>query len=85
MRSLASRIRRSGHVLVEGQARGFPCAISLISPEGATITAQGWLGVPDTFQLLINPDGSRHACRVKSRRGNTLTVVFEEPSNLPRR
>lgn len=48
-----------------------------MSEDGAVITAQGWLGVPDAFDLLIKPDGSRHACRVKARRGNTLTVAFQ--------
>ncbi|MCU0791194.1 MAG: hypothetical protein MUE79_09130 [Nitratireductor sp.] len=76
-RSLASRLRRSGHVFVEGQTTGFPCAIASMTEEGAVITAQGWLGVPDMFDLLVKPDGNRHACRVKARRGNTLTVSFE--------
>lgn len=79
-RSLAARLRRSGHVFVEGQTTGFPCAIASMSEDGAVITAQGWLGVPDIFDLLVKPDGSRHACRVKARRGNTLTVMFESPA-----
>jgi hypothetical protein len=43
----------------------------------ATISAQGWLGVPDRFELLVKPDGLRRPCRVISRRGNTLMVSFD--------
>lgn len=84
MPRLSARLRRSGHVFVEGQGTGFACAIASISADGAVITAQGWLGVPDRFELLIKPDGVRHACVVKARRGNILTVAFEVPADLKR-
>jgi hypothetical protein len=70
--------RRYGHVFVEGQTIGFPCAIIVYETARATISAQGWLGVPDRFELLVKPDGVRHPCRVISRRGNTLTVSFDQ-------
>lgn len=84
-RGLSARHRRSGHVYVEGQVTGFACAIASIAADGAVITAQGWLGVPDRFQLLVKPDGVRHTCVVKARRGNVLTVVFECPPDLGKR
>jgi len=76
-RSATSAIRRSGHVYIDGQPNGFPCAIAALEPHGATISAQGWLGVPDRFDLLVKPDGIRRSCRVISRRGNMLIVNFD--------
>jgi hypothetical protein len=76
-RSIPAAGRRYGHVFVEGQSSGFPCAIMVYDTERATISAQGWLGVPDRFDLLVKPDGIRRACRVTARRGNTLVVIFD--------
>lgn len=76
-RTVPAAGRRYGHVFVEGQPGGFACAIMVYEPTKATISAQGWLGVPDRFELLVKPDGLRRPCRVISRRGNTLIVSFD--------
>lgn len=69
--------RSTGKVVIDGQQHGFTCVVSAMTPASAIITANGWLGMPDRFWLVVKPEGTRHPCRVVSRRGNSLTVVFE--------
>lgn len=72
----SSRTRRAGRVVINGQGKGIPCAISDLTATTATITAQGWIGVPEKFFLVISPENAQHSCRVSSRRGNAIKVVF---------
>lgn len=45
--------------------------------DGAIVTVSGWIGIPDSFGLYIEPDGMRHACRAISRKGHSVRVAFE--------
>jgi hypothetical protein len=73
-----SGARVAAKVMIEGQAHGFLCSISQMTEQSAIITATGWLGVPDRFSLLLRPEGVKKGCRVTARRGNSLTVAFED-------
>ena len=64
-------------LVVEGQERGFPCAIRDFDGKGAVLSATGWMGVPDRFVIALEPDGIRLVCNTVSRRGSALKVVFE--------
>lgn len=72
-----NRAPRIAYIIVDGQEKGVPCTMRDFSKEGAYVTLGGWIGVPETFSLYVDPHGARFKCRVVSRRGSIVQVVFE--------
>ncbi|MGI9400567.1 MAG: PilZ domain-containing protein [Rhizobiaceae bacterium] len=72
-----NRPPRIAYIIVDGQEKGVPCTMRDFSEQGAFITLGGWIGVPETFKLYVDPHGARFNCRVISRRGSVVQVTFE--------
>lgn len=68
---------RLAFLTIDGQEKGLPCTIREYSREGAVVTLSGWIGVPESFGLYVEPEGRRHTCRVLERKGNAVRVSFE--------
>ncbi len=72
------RQQRLGYLLFDGQRSSVPCAVHEFSTRGAVLAASGWMGLPETFMLYVEPDCVRLTCRVTSKKGSTVRVEFEE-------
>lgn len=72
----ARRARRHGYLVVHGQDAGFPCMVKDLTDAGAVVSLTGLLGVPETFNLFIEPDAVKYGCSVIGTRGNTISVSF---------
>lgn len=58
------------------------CIVRDISLTGARIRSEGSVNIPDTFELLIELDGTEADCEVVWRKGNEIGVRFR---GAPRR
>ena len=65
-----------GYLLFNGQPSGVPCGVREFSAEGAVLTMNGWMGVPDSFTLFIEPDSVKVDCKVMRKRGSKVQVSF---------
>ncbi|MCF6321480.1 MAG: hypothetical protein L3J32_06890 [Rhizobiaceae bacterium] len=72
----SARTERLGYILFDNQTTTVPCRVREFGPEGATLTMDGWMGVPGSFSLFVDPERSRYSCTVISQRGNSAKVSF---------
>ena len=68
---------RLAYLVVEGQTQGFSCSIGQFSPDGAQLTVSGLMGIPEKFNLYVEPDAVRYECQVTLRKGNSVRVAFK--------
>lgn len=78
------RTPRIGYLVFDGQVSDLPCALREYDGETATLVLNGWLGMPASFLLYVEPDGMRHSCSIVKRRGNAITVSLAEGSRETR-
>jgi len=71
-----ARGTRMGYLVFNGQPGGVPCGVREFTTEGAVLTMNGWMGVPDEFSLFIEPDSVRVDCKVLRKRGSKVQVSF---------
>ena len=76
LRIRSARTERLGYILFENQTATVPCRVREFSKEGATLTMDGWMGVPGSFSLFVDPERSRYSCEVISQKGNSARVRF---------
>jgi hypothetical protein len=65
-----------GAIMEFNRAGGISCTVRNLSDTGACLTVASPLGIPDTFDLVVDSDHSRHACRVVWRKEKQIGVVF---------
>jgi len=65
-------------VVFEGNADAVPCTVREFSKSSAVITMTGWLAMPSSFSLYVEPDSIRAQCRVIQRKGNNIQLEFTE-------
>ena len=75
-RKRSARTERLGYILFDNQTATVPGRVREFSQEGAVLTMDGWMGVPGSFSLFVDPENSRYACKVISQRGNSAKVSF---------
>lgn len=75
---LNKRLPRVGRVLFSPDSSPVHCSVKNFTETQATLTMSGWMGLPSTFTLYIEPDSIRTACRVLSRKGSNIQVEFTE-------
>ena len=68
--------QRLGYLLANGQTSAVPCVVRNLEAGGATLVVGGWLGIPNSFSLYVEPDQLRLECVIAERRGNAVTVRF---------
>lgn len=66
--------QRLGYLLAAGQTVAVPCIVRELADDNAVLTMGGWLGVPGTFSLFVEPDGLCVDCSLVSVKGNTIRV-----------
>src|SRR5688500_18815411 len=78
--------RLPASIYVSPAARPIKCTVIDISAGGAGLSL--WVGstfgIPDIFQLEIDGDSSRRACRIAWKQPHTLGVEFQKAYHLPK-
>lgn len=77
-RSLSQRVPRMGKVIFADNGNPVHCAVKNLSQNNATLTMTGWLGLPSSFTLFVEPDSIRAQCRVLQRKGSNVDVEFTD-------
>jgi hypothetical protein len=67
---------KSGLICFNSRHSTLPCVVRDISDIGAKLTVTGSVGVPDTFELHVELDGTWVDCGVVWRRGEVVGVKF---------
>lgn len=75
---LNKRLPRVGRVLFSPDSSPVHCIVKNFTDDQATLTMSGWMGLPSSFTLYIEPDSIRTICRVISRKGSNIQVEFTE-------
>jgi hypothetical protein len=56
---------------------GIDCLVRNISVGGATLEVESQIGIPSSFDLVINVERSNHHCHVVWRKARRIGVAFE--------
>jgi hypothetical protein len=68
--------QRLGYLIANEQTSPIPCVVRNLDADTATLMVGGWMGIPDSFSLYVEPDRLRLKCVIAGRRGNAVTVRF---------
>jgi hypothetical protein len=80
------RILKAGIIAYNERYVTLPCMVRDISATGAHLRAEQAIGVPDTFDLIIDLDGLEASCAVVWRKDNEFGVKFlAAPRQVPPR
>ena len=74
-------VLKTGQIHLPGEAP-VDCAILNIAPKGACVLVPDRAGIPDAFDLRIDPDDALRRCRVVWRDGAKIGFEFvdDEPT-----
>jgi PilZ domain len=56
---------------------GIDCLVRNISVGGATLEVESQIGIPSSFDLVINVERSNHHCHVVWRKARRIGVAFD--------
>jgi hypothetical protein len=70
------RTLRSGKIVFNHRSCVVDCMVRNLSHDGACLDLPSTLGIPDDFDLLIEPDKPARACRVTWKRETRMGVAF---------
>jgi hypothetical protein len=73
--SARRRVRKAGTISYQGS--GIECTVHDISLGGANLEVESPLGIPDSFDLLIDAASGKQHCHVVWRRERRIGVAFE--------
>jgi hypothetical protein len=74
-RSPRQRTFKGGSISFEF-ATGIECTIRNLSETGACLAIESTVAVPDSFTLIIKPEGTRRSCQVAWRSSGRIGVRF---------
>jgi hypothetical protein len=69
------RILKGAHINFKGHGGAISCTVRNLSDGGAFLSLESPIGVPDTFDLMLDPSSVRH-CRVTWRKAMQIGVEF---------
>lgn len=75
-RSPRRRIFKGAWAAFNDRHCSIPCTVRDISETGARLLAEGTVNVPDTFELIVDLDGTEANCEVVWRKGKEIGVKF---------
>jgi len=75
---LNNRLPRIGRVVFSDDNSAVHCAVKNFSSENAILVMSGWMGLPSSFTLYVEPDSVRAECRVINRKGSNIQVEFTD-------
>lgn len=63
--------------IIVSQSSAFHCTVRNVTTEGALLRVRSVIGIPDQFELTIDPSDERQECRVIWRSVDELGVCFD--------
>jgi hypothetical protein len=69
-------VSKTGFIRFGAAGHELPCAVTDLTPNGASITLGSAFGIPQVFQLTINGETEVKHCRVRWAQGSKLGVSF---------
>lgn len=80
------RVLKAGVIAYNNRHVTLPCGVRDVSESGARLSITGASTAPDTFELLIDLDGTEVPCEVVWRRGSEVGVRFlATPRTVPKK
>ncbi len=73
---------RTGKIVSEKIAEPIDTAVLDLSEEGACLLVSDITEVPESFELILDPDGTKIGCEVRWKTGYRIGVRFAEPCGL---
>jgi len=71
-----SRTLKAGKIVLKLHSSVVDCTIRNLSEGGALLLVPSLVGIPATFELVLEPNDVHHDCRVVWRGDNRLGVEF---------
>jgi hypothetical protein len=74
--ALRRRVLKAGIAASNDRRLTVACTVRDVSATGARLRAESSVGIPDTFELIIEVDGLEADCQVVWRKANEVGVKF---------
>ena len=71
------RTLKAGKIVFNHRFSVVDCTIRNLSVAGACLQVPSTVGIPDNFDLLIEPDKATRPCRVAWKNENRIGVAFQ--------
>jgi PilZ domain len=71
----SQNVIKAGTISFDGT--GIDCLVRNMSAGGANLEVESQIGIPGSFELVINVENSKHHCRVVWRKGRRIGVAFD--------
>jgi hypothetical protein len=68
-------ILKAGTISFDGS--GIDCLVRNMSGDGANLEVESKIGIPDSFDLVVDPEHSNHHCHVVWRKARRIRVAFD--------
>jgi hypothetical protein len=81
-RGLRTRDLRPAKITFHDSAPAIDCIIRDLSLTGACLLVVNPVDIPNTFDLVLTRDQSRHPCQVIWRKTNQIGVAFQQSSSV---
>jgi hypothetical protein len=69
------QILKTGTISFDGF--GIDCLVRKMSGEGANLEVESQVGIPDSFDLVIDTEQSSHHCHVVWRKARRIGIAFD--------
>jgi hypothetical protein len=70
------RTLKTGRIVFNNKRSVIDCTVRNVSAGGALLAVQSLIGIPDSFDLMIDSDTTTHPARVMWKRDGQLGVKF---------
>jgi PilZ domain len=71
------RTLKAGKIVFNHRFCVVDCTVRNLSADGACLQVPSTLGIPDDFDLLIEPEKATHTCRVAWKNETRMGVTFQ--------
>ena len=73
--SQRQHVLKAGTILFDGS--GIDCLVRNMSVGGANLEVESQIGIPSSFDLVINVEQSNHHCHVVWRKARRIGIAFD--------
>ncbi len=70
------RVLKKAKIIFNNRSAVIDCTVRNLSTAGALLLVPSPLGIPETFELLIEADGTKYQCHVSWRQDDKIGVAF---------
>jgi hypothetical protein len=74
-RDQRQNVMKAGTILFGGS--GIDCLVRNMSDGGANLEVESQIGIPSSFDLVINVEHSNHHCHIMWRKARRIGVAFD--------